>query len=333
MTDRLQTSTVSISPETRWRHRFTVLTTATTVLLLAWGAFVTSINAGLAVPDWPSSFNSYDPFNPWPEWWRVTPVLAEHGHRLLGALVGLFTLALAAWTWLADARRWMRYLAIGALVLVSLQGILGGLRVVLISLDLAVLHACAAQLFFGLIVAMALFTSRPWLKGDLGTYDPADAVGMRRTAGLTVCILYVQIILGALLRHPGTGIDPMLVGLHFLGAVATTVAVVCLYRRAAARHRDTRILYPAGRLLVALVAVQFLLGVTAFLVTLDDSGMLEPSNVQVVVNTAHMVTGALLMGAAVAAAVDAFRLRTGEERESYTDPDNSVILNESTISR
>src|SRR5690606_19420708 len=65
--------------EVKWRHRFSVLASATTVLLLGWGAFVTSINAGLAVPDWPSSFNSYDPFNPWPEWWKLTPVLAEHG--------------------------------------------------------------------------------------------------------------------------------------------------------------------------------------------------------------------------------------------------------------
>ena len=68
----------------RWRHRFTILTALSTLVLMGWGAFVTSIEAGLAVPDWPSSYDSYDPFNPWPGWWRVTPLLAEHGHRLLG---------------------------------------------------------------------------------------------------------------------------------------------------------------------------------------------------------------------------------------------------------
>ncbi|MEX0822176.1 MAG: COX15/CtaA family protein [Rhodothermales bacterium] len=319
--------------EMTWRHRFTVLTAGTTVLLFAWGAFVTSINAGLAVPDWPSSFNSYDPFNPWPEWWRLTPVLAEHGHRLVGALVGILTLILAVWTWIADSRRWMKYLSVGALLLVSLQGTLGGLRVVLLSLDLAVVHACIAQVFFGLIVALALFTSRPWLTGDRGTYEASDARGMRRTAWLTVAVLYVQIILGALLRHPGTGIDPMLAGLHILGAIITTAAIILLFRRASARHRGTHLLYPAARWMVVLVAIQFALGLTAFVVTLDDSGMLDPSNLQVVVNTAHMVTGALLMGCAVAAAVDATRLGRDPSNEKYTDPANSVILQQPSLSR
>lgn len=328
-----QPHTDPTAAEFRWRHRFTVLTAVATVLLLGWGAFVTSINAGLAVPDWPSSFNSFDPFNPWPEWWKLTPVLAEHGHRLLGALVGLMTLALAVWTWIDDPRRWMKFLGGGALVLVSLQGTLGGLRVVLLSLDLAVIHACVAQIFFGLIVAMALFTSIPWLRDDRGAYDPGDAAGMRRAAWLTVSILYVQIILGALLRHPGTGIDPLLVGLHFLGALASAAAIIYLFRRAAAHHRGTRVLYPAVRVLLALLVVQIMLGVTAYFVTLDESGMLEPSNLQVVVNTAHMVTGALLMGTSVAAALDAFRLRSEVSANRYTDPVKSVILDKPSISR
>jgi len=333
MTDRPARSTDPITAEVRWRHRFTVLTAVTTVLLLGWGAFVTSINAGLAVPDWPSSFNSFDPFNPWPEWWKLTPVLAEHGHRLLGALVGLFTLALAVWTWIKDSRRWMRVLGIGALVLVSLQGTLGGLRVVLLSLDLAVIHACVAQIYFGLIVGMALFTSRSWLYGDRGSYDREDAAGIQRVAWLTVGTLYVQIILGALLRHPGTGIDPMLAGLHIAGALLAAVAVIYLYRRAAARHDGTLVLYPAARLLLALLVVQVTLGITAYVVTLDESGMLDPSNLQVVVNTAHMVTGALLMGTSVAAALDASRLRTAESSKPYTDQLRSVILEKPSISR
>ena len=89
------------------RRRFTAVTLLVSVLLLGWGAFVTSIDAGLAVPDWPTSFNSFDPFNPWPAWWTVTPILAEHGHRLLGALVGMLTAVLAVWTWKLDDRPWM----------------------------------------------------------------------------------------------------------------------------------------------------------------------------------------------------------------------------------
>lgn len=302
--------------EVRWRFRFTVLTSVTTVLLLGWGAFVTSINAGLAVPDWPSSFNSYDPFNPWPEWWKLTPVLAEHGHRLLGALVGLFTLILAAWTWIADPRRWMRLLAVGALVLVTAQGVLGGLRVVLISLDLAVVHACVAQIYFGTIIGLCIFTSRSWLERDLGQFDPGRLPTLRRVAIVTVVVLYIQIILGALLRHPGTGIDPVLVLLHLGGAVTATAAIVVLFGHVRRHHRRARIVGPAVRILVGLVVVQFALGITAYFVTLDDSGILQPSNLQVLVNTTHMVTGALLMGAAVAALLGAYHLVRGARQRS-----------------
>ncbi|NNF04403.1 MAG: cytochrome oxidase assembly protein, partial [Rhodothermales bacterium] len=199
----------------RGRRRYTAATFCVAILLLGWGAFVTSINAGLAVPDWPTSFQSYDPFNPWPEWWRVTPVLAEHGHRLLGALVGLMTVVLAAWTWIRDDRRWMRLLGLGAVVLVTLQGLLGGLRVVWVSLDLAVVHACVAQLFFALLASMILFVSPSWdAVGHARRATDVDRRRVRRAAVLTPLAVYVQIILGALLRHPGTGIDPLLAGLH-----------------------------------------------------------------------------------------------------------------------
>ena len=305
------------SPEMRWRHRFTLLTGAATLLLMAWGAFVTSINAGLAVPDWPSSFNSYDPFNPWPEWWKITPVLAEHGHRLLGMLAGLLTLILAAWTWIAERRRWLKVLAAIALALVILQGVLGGLRVVWLSLDLAVVHACMAQLFLGLVTGMALFTSKTWLDEDAReTGDPAaNPSFLRRAAVGALVVLYMQIILGALLRHPGTGIDPLLAGLHIFGAVLATGAIAYLFAYVFRRFRGARIAYPAARLLLLLAVVQVLLGVTAYVATLDDQGMLEPGNLQVITNTAHMVVGALLMAAAACAALGAFHLKKiGETR-------------------
>ncbi len=301
-------------PEMRWRHRFTLLTGGATLLLMAWGAFVTSINAGLAVPDWPSSFNSYDPFNPWPEWWKLTPVLAEHGHRLLGMLTGLLTLILAIWTWIAEPRRWLKGLAGAALALVSLQGVLGGLRVVWLSLDLAVVHACMAQLFLGLVVAMALFTSKAWLDERARAVE-ANPSFLRRMALATLGVLYAQIILGALLRHPGTGIDPTMAGLHIFGAVLTTGAIAYLFGYAFRTFRGARIAYPAARLLLLLAGAQVLLGVTAYVVTLDDAGMLEPSNLQVATNTAHTVVGALLMAVAVLVVLGAFRLkRIGEAR-------------------
>lgn len=288
-----------VTAEMRWRHRYTILTALTTVALLGWGAFVTSINAGLAVPDWPSSFNSYDPFNPWPQWWTLTPVLAEHGHRLLGALVGVLTVGLALWTWRYDPRRWMRRLGFGVLALVILQGVLGGLRVVLISLDLAVVHACVAQIYFSTIVAMALFTSRSWLQAAGPAPDAPEAGRLRRLAGVTVLALYVQIILGALLRHPGTGIDTTLVLTHIAGALVATGCILATFRYVRRHFRHQALLHRAAWVVVGLLTVQFTLGLLAYFVTLNDAGILQPSNVQVVVNTTHMVVGALLMASAV----------------------------------
>ena len=79
---------------------------------------------------------------------RMVPVLAEHGHRLIGALVGLWAIGLALWTLIADSRKWVRIVAVSAVGLVTVQGILGGLRVIWTSMDMAVVHAMGAQLFF-----------------------------------------------------------------------------------------------------------------------------------------------------------------------------------------
>ncbi len=281
------------------RHRFTILTIITTVLLMAWGAFVTSIDAGLAVPDWPSSFNSYDPFNPWPGWWTITPVLAEHGHRLLGALVGLFTLVLSIWTVAADGRRWVRRLSVGALALVVLQGILGGLRVVWVSLDLAVIHACIAQLFFSMLVCMAVFTSARWI--DLGTSAPEVRTSSRlvRVTFATSAVIYIQIVLGALLRHPGTGIDLTLASLHIVWAFVVIGLVLTAAYRVQQWFRDVLPLRRWRDAMVGVLSIQFLLGITAFFVLLDETGVTRPSNLQVAANTAHMVVGALLMASSV----------------------------------
>jgi cytochrome c oxidase assembly protein subunit 15 len=298
------------------RHRFTILTIFTTILLMAWGAFVTSIDAGLAVPDWPSSFNSYDPFNPWPGWWTITPVLAEHGHRLLGALVGLFTLILSIWTVAADSRRWMRRLAVASLVLVVAQGFLGGLRVVWVSLDLAVIHACVAQVFFSTVVCMAVFTSKAWNQPEGLSATESIPRWFVSLCMATAAVIYVQIILGALLRHPGTGIDLTLASFHIFWAF---VVIGLIVWTAYTVHQRFRSLQPLRRwrdAMMGLLAVQFLLGVTAFFVLLDETGITRPSNLQVVANTAHMVVGALLM--ASSAAVAAWAVRFSEIPETDT---------------
>ena len=300
--------------ELRWRHRFTVLTAASTLLLMGWGAFVTSIEAGLAVPDWPSSYDSWDPLNPAPGWWRITPLLAEHGHRLLGMLTGLLTTVLAVWTWFAEPRRWLRWLALGAFFLVSLQGVLGGLRVVWLSLDLAVVHAATAQLFLALVVALAVFTSKRWLTANASARGAPDTRLFRWSLAILGAV-WLQIVLGALLRHPGTGIHPVLAGLHIGGAVLVAIPVGAFLYRVWEHFAASRVLLRGAWVLAGLVDLQILLGLTAWFVTLDDAGMLQPGRLQVVVNTSHAVLGAFLMSGAVLAVLGTPAGTTQPQRE------------------
>lgn len=277
---------------------FYCATALCTVVLMAWGAFVTSINAGLAVPDWPTSFDSYDMFNPWPDWWTVTPVLAEHGHRLLGALVGLLTIGIAIWTAVGDHRKWMKWLGAAALVLVIFQGVLGGLRVVLVSLDLAVFHACVAQVFFATIVSMTLFTSRSWFEKSVAPTGP-HAGRLRGLITFAATAVFIQIVFGALLRHPGTGIDSFLATTHIIWAFVVAGLIIATAFHVYLHFGDHPVLRKWIGIVLGLLTVQIALGFTAFFVLLDERGMIVPSNLQVIINSTHMVTGALLMSSLI----------------------------------
>lgn len=294
------------------RRRFTAVTFLVSVLLLGWGAFVTSIDAGLAVPDWPTSFNSFDPFNPWPAWWTVTPILAEHGHRLLGALVGMLTAVLAVWTWKLDDRGWMRRLGWMALMLVIFQGVLGGLRVVWVSINLAIVHASVAQLFFATLAAMILFVSPAWDRARSRSTTRLP-ISVRKVTLRASAAVYFQIILGALLRHPGSGIDPVLAGIHFGWAFLASAAVFYAWITIRLSYPEARDLVRLSSWSLGILAVQVTLGLFAYFVLLDERGLIQPSNVQVVANTAHMVVGALLFAATVTTVVLSYRLSACSE--------------------
>ncbi len=299
----------------RWRHRYTTAAVVVTVLLLSWGGLVTSIDAGLAVPDWPTSFGSFDPLqtgfedptDPSARWWHHLPILAEHGHRLLGALVGLFTLGLAFWTWRADPRAWMRRLGGAALVLVIAQGLLGGLRVTEVSLSLAMVHACVAQLFFALLVSMALFTAPGWLRG--GSLPPDGPAGerLRLLTTATAAAIYGQIVLGALLRHFGTGVDPLFAGIHITGAFVVVGLALATFVHIRKHVGEARLLQRGAGLLLGAVAFQFTLGVLAFMVLLFETSLAQRSMVQVALNSSHLVVGALLFATSVCLALLAWR--------------------------
>ncbi len=298
----------------RGRRWYAVLGLLLTLVLIGWGGVVTSIDAGLAVPDWPTSFGSLDPIatgfndpsNPTSRWWQHAPILAEHGHRLMGTLVGLWAVFLVAWTWRTESRRWLRRLVGGVLLLVVFQGLLGGLRVIWVSVDLAVVHALVAQLFFSCIVAVALAFFPAWEATAL--ISSPRRYRFRILSAATLMVLYLQVFLGALLRHEGGGTDAILAVLHIMGAA---LCLVLMLVTAAFVRRHFAVSKPLQRVawgMLGVVGVQLVLGFIAFAVLLVEAQMLQRSAAQVFLNSAHLLTGTLLIGTTVAMTLLAFRV-------------------------
>src|SRR5215472_16217370 len=211
---------------TRWLSRFAWLTCIATLFLICSGGMVTSKNVGLAVPDWPTTFGYNMFLFPVSKW--VGGILFEHTHRLMGSLVGLLTIILAVWLWLREERRWVRSLGVIAVIGVILQGILGGFRVTMMKDQIAIFPAGVAQAFLGLLVFIALVTTKFWralahgrcaveggvpatlaldYRGQIpGSKDLAFPllICLARIKALAIAItlaIYVQLALGATMRH------------------------------------------------------------------------------------------------------------------------------------
>jgi len=189
-----------------WLHRFAVLTAVITFLLLGIGGLVTSHEAGMSVPDWPTSYG-YNMFALPIKFWKGGAFF-EHSHRLLASGAGLLTTILAVWIWLKDSRKWMKWLGVIAFLLVVAQGVLGGLRVTLKMDGLGVIHGVVAQSFFILMCAIALFTSRFWGKWSAGEKMFCVPCGLRMLVLATTVLIFCQLVLGATMRgrHAGLAI-------------------------------------------------------------------------------------------------------------------------------
>jgi len=195
-----------------WLHRFACLTALATLALIGMGGLVTSKGAGMAVPDWPTSYG-YNMFALPFKFWKGG-AFYEHTHRLAASLVGLLTVVLAVWLWLKEARGWLRWWGVIALFSVVLQGVLGGLRVVWFKDALGIFHAALAQLFLILVGAIALFTSPWWTTGAGDSRSTTGAKGVMRATRpnlgqlflFTTVLVFLQLVLGATMRHQHAGL-------------------------------------------------------------------------------------------------------------------------------
>ena len=281
-----------------WLHRFAQLTALATFPLLFVGGLVTSTGSALAVPDWPTTFG-YNMFL-YPFSGMVGGILYEHTHRLLGALVGFLTIVLMLWLWLQESRLWLRWLGSMALAAVILQGVLGGLRVVLLTHMLAIVHACFAQAFFALLISIAFFTS-PMPPGNLVERPPERLSRLRRLCVLTTASIYMQVVLGAILRHTAAHLDA-----HLAFAALVVILVTVLTLHIWRHHFEESALIRPCMLLSGLLLAQLSLGLGAYLV--KYTAMVTPF-APVGLTTMHLAVGSLMLATALVLALRAYRLK------------------------
>lgn len=306
-----------------WLHRFAMLMAAATLCLVCIGGLVTSHGAGMAVPDWPTTFGYNMFFFPISKW--VGGIFYEHTHRLVASAVGFLSIILAAWLWIKEERRWLRWLGLLALIAVILQGVLGGLRVTWMKDELGIFHATLAQMFFALICSIALFSSRWWIEGREPSGDRAEFSTLRKFSILGTALILVQLILGATMRHqhaglaipdfpaaygslwpatdpasvaqynqlrtevtamnPITGVQIVLQMIHRIGALAVMVIVGIATSVSFRRSRSNSVARKLSACWALLLVCQVLLGAATIW-----------TNKSADIATAHVAVGALLFG-------------------------------------
>jgi heme a synthase len=325
------------------RHRFAALVAASTAVLIFAGGLVTSTESGLSVPDWPTTYG-YSMFT-FPLSKMVGGIKYEHSHRLIASTVGFLIIILAVWLWRAEPRAWVRRLGYVALAAVITQGVLGGITVLYYLPDpISIAHASLAQIVFCLTMTIAIVTSPGWMRGYAPCPERADATQasrgpndhlLQRIAIVTAAAVYIQIIIGATMRHTGAGLAipdfPLAFGqlipphwdekiaIHFahrVGALIATVCVLATTGHVFYHHRDRAELVRPSILLLLLVATQVTLGALTVL-----------SRKDVLINSLHVVTGGCVLATTVVLALRAHRARfamptsAGSEDPAYTEQD------------
>jgi cytochrome c oxidase assembly protein subunit 15 len=323
-----------------WPHRWAVVLACATFPLVWVGGLVTTTDAGMAVPDWPSTYGYNLFLYPWQTWlsgpWDL---FVEHGHRLLASAVGMLTIGLVIVFWRAGERLWLRNLSLAALAIVVFQGVLGGVRVLLDERTLAMFHGCIGPLFFAVTVAMAVFTSKSWREPrEADSGDLATASLVRGLAVVTCILVYLQLVFGAVLRHVPVDSEPgaflLAVRFHLFLAGVLTLHVIALAAIVLWNYRTVRPLAGLTWTLCGLIVLQILLGAGTWVVKFAvpawaaDWLPLEPMAnqadgwLQTHVITAHVAVGSLLLVTSLAIVLYALRLlaRLPEAQPLATSP-------------
>lgn len=289
-----------------------------TLTLIVVGGIVTTTDSGMAFRDWMTSDGT---FFLWYDWLAAEgDKFIEHGHRLMGALVGMIAIGLVVVTFRCDDRPWVKKFSLAILAGVILQGILGGARVVFDQRTLALIHGCTGPLFFAMTVAMVIVTSRWWRQVEPLNSPASDQLPRRtfRLAIVCVSLAYAQLVVGAVVRHSPdlTGaltatIFRVAVYFHVLLAIMILGHVLLL----AWRCLCSRLQRPAGYALLALVWVQLCLGMSTWVVKygvplwatrfIGESTIVnrKADVLSSAIITTHMVVGSIILVTALTVAL------------------------------
>ena len=285
------------TPYNPWHHRVAVVIALLTFVVIVAGALVTSEDAGLSVPDWPTSYGHILRLPPW-----VGGIVYEHSHRMIAGATGILTIVIAFWTLFADRRRWMKYLGFGALATIVLQIILGGLTVRnFLPPAVSTAHSAVGQTFFCIAVAIAVFTGRKWVEEV-----PSPVADNGHPKVLVLCayslgLLYVQLVFGGMFRHHGMSWWP-----HVVNAVTVALCLAWTAVRALIAFPRIVAVRRAAALLVFALMVQLLLGFAAFLTRIAWPGS-QANNRMVISTVAHTSVGALLLAITVVLTIQVWR--------------------------
>jgi heme a synthase len=285
-------------------------------VLVMLGAFTTSIGAGMVFLDWPLSNGSLNPEG----WLSDIMMFAEHSHRLSAGLMACITLAIWLFVWAREDRRWVRQIALFAVILVFTQALVGGLRVLFDHLHIesietsvgrlfAMAHAGLAQIYVCTLLAIAMVLTRRWIHWQ-GHPVPARIARLGRWC---VGLLLLQLAVAAVMRHSHAGLAiptfPLStpegdllpsqwnfhVGIHFAHRVMAAVLTIALGWFVTAIWREPAInggLKLTAGAIAGLLVVQIVLGASAIWMTRDPY-----------ITTAHVLIGACLLAATFAATV------------------------------
>ncbi len=270
-----------------------------TLILIVAGALVTSNDAGLSVPDWPTTFGS---FYKMPH--MVGGVKYEHGHRMVAEFVGMLTIILAVWTWRVEKRRWLRLLGVAALGTVIVQGILGGITVLFfLPAPVSSAHAAVAQTFFCIAVAIAVFTGRRWIEEEPRVEFDTRRPSLFTLTLLSIFVLYVQLLLGAMFRHKGLSWWPHVIHAGVVAIVLSWTAI-----RAISVYSHVEAVKRPAILMLGLMVAQLCLGFLAFITrVMWGKEAAQPELPMIISTVVHVAVGALLLATTVVLAIQVWR--------------------------